>query len=227
MAVQAGREDQFEEEARVLSDDTTELGIIVSDIFKDAAAALFDRNADIAQHALQAEQWSKQMANHLRHESLSLLRRYVPNGDTLRRVVEMQQFASEYVHMAEHAHSIAEHALALGGAAERTLTHIEHADPLLRTLIYRAFVEVRGSVIVCASRDAATARRVVEADADLTGAYLTFKALLDAAIQRDPQHALPLHRLLFVAARLQEIGARAVAISNAVLFTPPQLNHDL
>jgi len=227
MAVQAGREEQFEEEARVLSDDTTELGIIVSDIFKDAAAALFDRNPDVAQHALQAEQWSKQMANHLRHESLSLLQRYVPNGDTQRRVVEMQQFASEYVRMAEHAHTIAEHALALSGSAEAALAHIEQADPLLRTLIYQAFVEVRGSLIVCASRDTTTARHVVEADADLTRTYLTFKALLEAAIRRDPQHAFPLHRLLFIAARLHEIGSRAVAISNAVLFTPPQTTHHL
>ncbi|MEO7001248.1 MAG: PhoU domain-containing protein [Ktedonobacterales bacterium] len=227
MAVQAGREEQFEEEARVLNDDTTELGIIVSDIFKDAAAALFDRNPQISQHAMQAEQWSKQMASQVRQRSLSLLHRYMPTGDTLRRVVELQQFASEYVRMAEHARAIAEHALALGGSAELALAHIEQGDTLLRQLMYEAYVEVRDSLIVCASRDMATARRMLEANADLTQTYLTFKTLLDQAIRRDPQHALPLHRLLFIAARLHEISARTVAISNAVLFTSPQMNHDL
>ncbi|HUY78621.1 MAG TPA: PhoU domain-containing protein [Ktedonobacterales bacterium] len=227
MAQKVGREAQFEDELQRLADGAAELGITVGEIFKNAAAALFEPGREAGQSAVREERSIRQMVTTYRQESLAALRRYSPAGDQLRRVVELQQFAGEFGAIAERAASIAQHALALSGGADRSLARVSYDAPeFMRQIIYQAYVEMRGCLIVCAARDTEKARRVILENAELHRYYQALKRQLDQAIQAEPREALPLHRLLLVATRLAEIGDRAVAICNTVLVTAPQTIHE-
>jgi len=227
MAQKVGREAQFEDELQRLADAAAELGVGVGEMFRNAAAALFEPGREAGQTALRDERLIRQLVTTFRQESLIALRRYTPVGDQLRRVVELQQFVGEFGAIGERAASIAQHALALGGSAEHRLTRVSPDAPAyLRQIIYQAYVEMRGCLIVCAARDTEKARRVIQENAELRRYYQALKRQVDDAIQLDPRDALPLHRLLLVATRLAEIGDRAVAICNALLFTAPQTLHE-
>lgn len=227
MAQKVGREAQFEDELHRLADGAAELGVCVGEIFRNAAAALFEPGREAGQSALHDEHLIRQMVTTFRQESLSALRGYTPTSDQLRRVVELQQFAGEFGAIAERAASIAQHALALSGGAERNLARVSYDAPeFMRQIVYQAYVEMRGCLIVCAARDTEKARRVILENAELHRYYQALKRHLDQAIQAEPREALPLHRLLLVATRLAEIGDRAVAICNVVLFTTPQTLHE-
>ncbi len=227
MAQKVGREAQFEDELQRLADAAAELGVSVGEMFRNAAAALFEPGREAGQSALRDDHIIRQLVTTFRQESLIALRRYNPVGDQLRRVVELQQFVGEFGSIGERAASIAQHALALGGAAERALGRVSPDAPAyMQQIIYQAYVEMRGCLIVSAARDTEKARRVILENAELHRYYHALKRQLDAAIQADPREALPLHRLLLVATRLAEIGDRAVAICNALLLTTPQTLHE-
>lgn len=222
MAQKVGREAQFEHELQRLADGAAELGIAVGEIFRNAAAALFEPGREAGESALRDERQIRPMAPAFRQESLLAIRHYSPVGDQLRRAVELQLIAGEFGAIAERAASIAQHALALSGGAERNLARVSYDAPeFMRQIIYQAYVEMRGCLIVCAARDTEKARRVILENAELRRYYQALKYQLDLAIQAEPREALPLHRLLLVATRLAEIGDRAVAICNAVLITAP------
>jgi phosphate uptake regulator len=196
-------------------------------MFKNAVAALFEPGRDAGQTAVRDDYLIRQMVTTFRQESITALRRYTPVGDQLRRVVELQQFAGEFGAIAERAASVAQHALALSGGAERHLARVSPDAPdYMRQIIYQAYVEMRGCLIVCAAHDTEKARRVILENADLHRYYQAIKRQLDLAIQAEPREALPLHRLLLVATRLAEIGDRTVAICNTVLFASPQTIHE-
>ena len=223
-----GREEQFEDELQKLADGVTELGIAVGDIFRNAVAALFEPGREAGLSAIQAEREARQAATILRQESLAALRRLAPVGEQVRRAVELQQFAGEFAAIAERAAAIAQHALALGDSAEHSLQRVSYDAPdLLRQIVYQAYVEMRGCLIVCAARDTEKARRVIVENAELRSYYQALKQRLDQAIRAEPREALPLHRLLLMTTRMVEIGDRAVAICNAVLFMAPQTIHEV
>ncbi|HLY32163.1 MAG TPA: hypothetical protein VKQ36_14125 [Ktedonobacterales bacterium] len=235
MAQTVGREEQCEDELQQLVDDTTELGVAVGDIFRNAAASLFESPREVSESALQGVQWARPMATTLRQQALAILRRFSPVGAHLRRVVELQQCINEFATIADHAGAIAQHGQALGGKAEYLLRHLPHTPTIptpddsfviLLEMIQQVYYEIRGCLIVCAARDTEKARRVVSENAKLALLCQQLKVQLDQAIRMRPREALPLHRLLLVTTRIAEIGDRAVAMCNATLYMAPQTIHE-
>lgn len=218
MAQTAGPEDELPEALAALASDTTELGIVVGDMFQYAAASLFGREPEAARYAMQTQAWVTQSVSILRRRALFIIQRFAPGGDDLRRVAELQQAAGEYARIAERAGRVAENALHLDGSANRLLGSIHRGAPdLLRVFISEIIERMRGIFLVTASRDIPLARDLIARDAEIETGYQRIKALLTWRIQNDPFNALPLQRLVIVISAVRQIGTSMVAICQAAV----------
>lgn len=218
MAQTAGPNDELPDALGALASDTTELGIVVGDMFQYAAASLFGREPEAARYAMETRAWVAQSVSVLKRRAIYIIQRFAPQGDDLRRIAELQQAASEYARIAERAGRVAEHALHLDGAADDLLASI-HADApdLLRALISEIVEQMRGVFLVTASRDMTLAGALVAREANVETLYRRVKTQLDWRIRNDPFNALPVQRLLIVASDVRQIGSSVVAICGAAL----------
>src|SRR5215467_7459449 len=116
-----GHEEPLEDEIAVLSDETIELGLYAEEIFKNGSAALYPQALDSAQFAIETGRISTQIYRTIHQAALAILASHMPSGDQLRRIIELQQIASEFARIAEDGRQIAEHALWLAGTAENEL----------------------------------------------------------------------------------------------------------
>ncbi len=218
MAQTAGPNDELPEALGALASDTTELGIVVGDMFQYAAASLFGREDAAARYAMETRAWVTQSVSLLRRRGFLLIERFALQGDDLRRIAELQQATSEYSRIAERAGNVAEHALRLAGGAYDLLASIHAEAPnLLDTLIKVIVEQMRGVFLVTASRDMGLARDLIERDAEVEALYRRVRALLDWRIRNDPFNALPVQRVLIVASDVRRIGTSIVAICVAAL----------
>lgn len=218
MAQTAGPNDELPDALGALASDTTELGIVVGDMFQYAAASLFGPENEAALYAMDTRAWVTKSVSVLRRRAMYLIQRFSPQGDDLRRIAELQQAANEYARIAERAGHVAEHALRLDGGADALLASIHAEAPdLMRALISEIVERMHGVFLVTAARDMALARDLIKRDPEVETLYRRVKALLDWRILNDPFHALPMQRLLIVASDVRQIGASVVAVCGAAL----------
>ena len=202
-----------------LAEETTELGILAEDAFKNAAAALYGPEADAAYIAIENHHICMQSWQSIHQVSLDLLSRSAGQPDCMRQVIELQRIAPEFLRVAEDARAIAEHALALGGRGEM---YLRRADPdaagLFLEVVRQAYIQVRGCVIAATTHDTAIARRLIVEDGELDRLFLTIKGVLERAIVEESRLAGAFHRLLLVSVQLENIGNHVVAICDTLLF---------
>lgn len=220
-----GRWEVFAEESASLAEEVTELAILVQEIFKNAAAALFGPEGDAAHTAIQTANQGTRVHQAIHHKIISMLARWAPTGDDLSHLVTLQRTASECAHILDHGRRIAEHALALGGITEQQLSLAsDRAAAAMVSLVRQVYVLLRGCIILITTGDRTLAQRLVtEAEAlDRLAAPLTSD--LDHAIAAHPQRALPFHRLLFMLGELRAIGKEVTAICQDRLYVAPQIS---
>lgn len=216
MAQTAGPTDELPDALGALASDTTELGIVVGDMFQYAAASLFTSGPEAARYAMRTRAWVTQSVSILRRRALSIIQRFAPEGDDLRHIAELQQAAGEYARIAERAGHVAEHALHFNGGADTLLASIHpNAPDLLRAYVGAIVERMRGVFLVTASRDMSLASDLIKRDQEIEDLYVRIKALLGWRIRDDPFHALPMQRLLIVASDVRQIGTSIVAICRA------------
>jgi phosphate uptake regulator len=215
--------DELTEELGRLADETTELGLLAEDMFKNAAAALYTPEPDAARSVLRDAHASAQLHYGINQRALALLTRHLPSGDIMRRVVEVQQVAGEFARIAEHSREIANHALALGGNVDGDLLAAGSDAPmLLMGMLRQTYIEVRAGVVASTTRDTRVARHIFDEDAELVRLYLIFKGILERIIAAHPRDAAHWSRILLVGVELHHIGSRAAAIARTLTFMPPQ-----
>lgn len=214
--------DRIEDAIGTLADETTELGLFAEEVFKSAAAALFEQPEAAARVALETERVCQHVYHQVHQKGLVVLAWYQPTAEEMRRVVELQHMGAELARIGIAGRHIAEQALWLRGRGEAELRAIEGpAALLLANLIRQTYHELRGCVMLTTMRDPGLARRLHAADRDLDRIFLSYKATLDEAIRLRPRHAATLQRLLLAGVYMDEIGNHVVAICRALLFQPP------
>lgn len=206
---------------RALNDATTELGIGAENAFKEAAEALFGQEPEILLSVRAARIAAREQGDAIHRAALGLLARAPGSGAAMRRIVELQQTAVGFRRIAEHAAQIAEQAQALGGSSERLLRQAACADEvILRRIVRQTYLQIRGAVIICATRDTARARLLLREQATLVDLSTSLKRMIETAIRMNPHQALqafPLQQIVLVSAEMEAIGARAAGICAVIV----------
>ena len=222
VGVMFDRDEHMDDEIGSLADETTELGVYAEDIFKNAAAGLYERSTEAALFGLDTSQVCARLHTAIHLKGLSIIAWYAPGPDVTRRIVGLQQIAADFARIAADGGQIAEQAIFLGGSGESDLLLAGGDAPLyLIELIRQTYVEVRGCVIATTTWNTAMARRLIAEDAELDRLFLSYKYALDAAIAANPRSAARLQRLLLVGVHLEDIGNRVVSICRTLLYRPP------
>jgi hypothetical protein len=213
------RRDEFTADVAHLAEEVAELCIRGIEVFKTAAAALFDVDPLVAEAALELARASFHAAGAAHQKAIGVLARWAPTGDDLRRVVDLQRAGSHCARIAEHGGRAAEHARLLQAPAELTLRLVDPRAPdLTLRLVRQVYVALRGCLLLTATRERAIARRLVAEDAELERLHHELQHLLEAAIAGYPQFATTLQRLQLIAAEYRSIGAEVVAICEDRLY---------
>lgn len=221
MAQTVGPNDQLPDEVGKLASDTTELGIVVGDMFRYACAGLFGQEPETARFVAESRVWVTQAANALDLRVRSIIQRYRPAGDDMRRIVELQQAASQLARIADRSSHISDQALILRGGVDQALAGVAPDAPsILYTLISLVYEQMRGVFLVTAARDVGQARTLVASHAEVTNYYNALRVRLNFSIKNEPMMAPPLQRVQMVATDMLQIGQSVVNICEATLFTP-------
>jgi phosphate uptake regulator len=225
MAQTAGPTEQLPDAIGRLASDTTELGIVVGDMFRYACAGLFMQEPESARFAMESRAWVTQATTALDLRVRAIIQRYHPSGDEMRRIAELEHAVSQYSHIADRSNHIADHALALGGAGEALLRSVTSDAPeILYALISMVYEQMRGVFLVTAARDLTQARALVTRAAEVEAFYNAMQIRLKHRIKSEPFTALPLQRLLMVASDMRRVNASVVTICEAILFTPRSID---
>lgn len=218
MAQTAGPDDQLPDAIGRLAADTTEMGIVVSDMFRYACHDLFELIPETARFIAQSQEWVAYSARVLEQQARSIILQYHPGSDDLRRIVELQQAASQYGRIAVRSSHIAEQARALGGASEEALARLAvSTSDIFNQLIALVYEQMRGVFLVTAARDLTQARKLVEHEAEAMEYHGVIQTRLKYHAWNEPNAALPLQRLIMVTTDMREIVVSVVAICHAVL----------
>lgn len=204
-----------------LLEDVAELGLLAEEVFKNASSALlFPSESQAAQSAIEFERHYAVMYRSLHQRSLELLQHGDVANAALRRVVEVQQIAAEFLRVADDSRQIAEHALWLAGVADTVLIEIGGDAPMILVqLVRQAYIEIRGAVIATTTHDTALAKRLLAEDGELDQLFLNFKVDIERGIRANPRMAADLNRLLLIAVLLEDIGNRVASICNTILYS--------
>lgn len=221
MAQLAGPVEDLSDAIGRLASDTTELGIVVGDMFRYAAfTCLFGQQSDVATFIAESHAWATESGQALLRRVRHILDTYRPTGGDLRRVGELQQAVNEYSRIAERSRHIAEQAFSLGVACESLLQGVDATAPeLLDGLFSQVYEQMRGVFLVTAARDVACARMLSESDAEVEAYYHAIEVRLKRIIKSEPLAAIAWQRVLIVAKEAREIGSSVVNICQSAMFT--------
>jgi len=221
MAQTVGPNDQLPDEVGKLASDTTELGIVVGDMFRYACAGLFGQEPETARFVAESRAWVATAANALDLRVRSIIQRYRPSGDQMRHIVELQQAANQLAGIAERSSHISDQALILRGEVDQALADVApDASSILYTLISLVYEQMRGAFLVTAARDMGQARTLVSSHAEVESYYNALLLRLRYRIRNEPMSAPALHRVQMVATDMLKIDQSVVRICEATLFTP-------
>ncbi len=220
MAQTVGPSMQLSDVIGSLASDTTEVGIVVGDMFRYACAGLFMREPESARFAMESRAWVAQSSTMLDRRVRAIIQQYAPIGEDMRRITELRQAVSEYSRIADYAKNIADNALILGGATDAVLQCWCASDTadILYALIAMVYEHMRGAFLVTAARDLRQARTLVSGHEDVKTFCDALHKRLRIAIHTDPlEAALPLQRLIAVATAMRDADASIAAICKTVL----------
>ncbi len=218
---ESGEWKAFFDEAARLAEEVTELCILAIEVFKNAVAALFESEPDIAHSAMQTAEECTASARHIHHNAVGMLVRWTPIGDNLRRIVDLQRAASEGARISDYGKRLAEHARALGGTAEHELAAVHKQAPdLLVQLIRQVYVALRGCLVLTSTHDRVLAARLIAEDAQLKHLHQMLTATIERAIASQPQRAASLGHITQILWECRQIGLSVVAICEDCLNAP-------
>lgn len=211
----------FEREARRLIEALTEMALVAEELFGMSAQALVGRDRALARKVAEGAgvgPAQDEAGETVQERTLMLLRGAPAAAGHTRRLLMMQQSATELERIGDHARRIATHALALTHDEEGmpTLGRATGAD--LLALIRLVSLQLRGCAELLAAPDSVRARRLAAADSGVDRVYLDLVAELQDGMTRAPARALTLTRLLFAAHEMECIGNRVGNICENIRY---------
>ena len=214
-------QETFEREARRLIEALTEMALVAEELFGMCARALVGRDRALARKVAEGAGIGPapdDAGETVHARTLALLQGAAAVAGNTRRLLMMQQSATELERIGDHARRIATHALALADGAEGvpTLGRAMGAD--LLTLIRLVSLQLRGCAELLAAPDDARARRLAASDGGVDRVYLDLVAELQEGMSRAPARALMLTRLLFAAHEMECIGNRVGNICENIRY---------
>ncbi len=208
-------------ELRHLLEENAEVFILSIDAFKSAISALYSPDPEVAQYAMQVADDCVAKAGQLRRQTIGVLAQWTPTGEALRHVLSIERTAAESVAISQDSKQIAQHVLALRGAADQYFAVVhERASEVFLSLVQQVYFGLRGCLALTSMRDRALATRVVEEDVNVRHFQQMLIERIEQVSLAVPQHASGLSHLAAIVHACGQIGLSVLTISRDALAAP-------
>jgi len=202
----------FEREMDHLKTRLLHMGAAVEDLVSRSMQALMDRDANLAQSAIELEREIDKQEIQIEEECLKLLALYQPVASDLRFVTAVLKINNDLERMGDLGGHIAERALVLS-------QHREVSLPVdLRHMAVAAQRMVRQSLDALVNHDADLAVQVIHADNEIDAYHQEMFPLIAEEMRRQPESIEILFHVLSASRHLERIADYATNVAEDVVY---------
>jgi hypothetical protein len=204
-----------------LLEENAEVFILGIEVFRTAVSAVFSQDPVVAQYAMQLTDECVARIDQLRRQTVGMLAQWTPKGAALQQVLSIDRTAAESMTISQCSKGIAEHALALRGAADQNfaLVHQRAAEVFL-SLVQQIYFGLRGCLALTSTRDRALAERVIAEDTRVHQLQQMLAERIEQVSFAVPQHAGELRHLGEIVQACRQIALSIVTVCRDALATP-------
>jgi phosphate transport system protein len=202
----------FEREMEHLKTRLLAMGATVEDLVARSMQALMERDAALAQDAIELEREIDRQEIQIEEECLKLLALYQPVAGDLRFVTAVMKINNDLERMGDLGGHIAERALVLS-------QHREVGLPVdLRRMAAAVQRMVRQSLDALVNQDAEIAQRVIAADNEIDVFHQEMFPLIAGQMRRQPESIEILFHVLSASRHLERIADYATNVAEDVVY---------
>lgn len=202
----------YDQELDQLNNTIARMGGLAEQQLADAIQAAVKRDAELAQHTVDADARVDALEQEVENQVVRLLALRQPMARDLRNIVAALKISSDLERIADYATNVAKRTRALiMSPVVQPLFAIPRMGALAQTLI-------KDVLDAYAERNTAKAMQVWRRDEELDEMYAGFFRELLTYMMEDPRNITPCTHLLFIAKNIERVGDHATNIAETVHF---------
>jgi phosphate transport system protein len=202
----------YDAELTRLLTEITRMGQLAREQLALAAAAVEERNSDLAARVVEGDNAIDALEHDVSHDVLRLLALRQPIARDLRDVLAALRIAADIERIGDYAANVAKRAIALNqNAPMRPAAALPHLAQVAGAMLSDVLDAYRRS-------DADAAVEVWKRDVQLDTLYTAMFRELLTYMMEDPRNITPCTHLLFMAKNIERIGDHATNIAENVYF---------
>jgi phosphate transport system protein len=203
----------FDVDLQELSRKVAEMGGLAERQIADAARALVDRDADLAERVIATDPTIDAMQHDIEEKSILTIARRQPMAVDLREIIGAMRVCNDLERIGDHAKHIGKRvvALDLDMHPQKLIRGVEHMATLVEALLKRV-------LDAYASHDVAAALAVWNGDEEVDAICTSLFRELLTYMMEDPRNITFCMHLMFCAKDIERIGDHATNIAETVYY---------
>lgn len=203
----------YDEELTAMAGKIAEMGGLAEKAFADAVAALVSQDLALAKATIENDERLDKLHQEVEEKLIELIARRQPMGQDLREITAATRIANDLERVGDLAKNVAKRVVAIDGdlQSKKLAIGVEHMTELALSQLKRVLDSYT-------RKDAETARRVQEADAEVDAIYTSLFRELLTYMMEDPRVITQCVHLLFCAKNIERIGDHATNIAENVYY---------
>ncbi|ASP36384.1 phosphate signaling complex protein PhoU [Labrenzia sp. VG12] len=203
----------YDEELTAMAGKIAEMGGLAEKAFADAVHALVSQDLDLAKTTIANDVRLDALHQEVEIKLIEIIARRQPMGQDLREVTAATRIANDLERVGDLAKNVAKRVIAIDSdlQSKKLAIGVEHMTEL-------ALSQLKQVLDAYTRKDAETARKVQEADAEVDAIYTSLFRELLTYMMEDPRVITQCVHLLFCAKNIERIGDHATNIAENVYY---------
>ena len=203
----------YDEELTAMAGKIAEMGGLAEKAFADAVHALVSQDLDLAKSTIANDVRLDALHQEVEVKLIEIIARRQPMGQDLREVTAATRIANDLERVGDLAKNVAKRVIAIDSdlQSKKLAIGVEHMTEL-------ALSQLKLVLDAYTRKDAETARKVQEQDAEVDAIYTSLFRELLTYMMEDPRVITQCVHLLFCAKNIERIGDHATNIAENVYY---------
>jgi phosphate transport system protein len=203
----------FDSDLQEIMRRVAEMGGLVEKQISDAAQALLERDAELAEHVIATDPTIDAMQREIEEKAILTIARRQPMAVDLREIVGAMRVCNDLERIGDHAKHIGKRVVALGGDLypQTLIRGVDHMAELV-------LAQIKQVLDAYASRNLQSALAVWKGDEEVDALCTSLFRELLTYMMEDPRNITFCMHLMFCAKDIERMGDHATNIAETVYF---------
>jgi phosphate transport system protein len=203
----------FDSDLQEIMRRVAEMGGLVVKQISDAAQALLERDAELAEHVIATDPTIDAMQREIEEKAILTIARRQPMAVDLREIVGAMRVCNDLERIGDHAKHIGKRVVALGGDLypQTLIRGVDHMAELV-------LAQIKQVLDAYASRNLQSALAVWKGDEEVDALCTSLFRELLTYMMEDPRNITFCMHLMFCAKDIERMGDHATNIAETVYF---------